>query len=42
MYRAERTRLPDHDSGIRRAVDMEAWTEQLEQDSWDMTAGTGL
>jgi hypothetical protein len=35
------TGLPEDDGGIRRAVDTFARAEQLEQDSWDRTAGTG-
>ncbi len=32
LDRTERTGLPGHDSGIRRAVDKVAWAEQLELD----------
>jgi hypothetical protein len=40
LDRTERTGLPGHDSGIKRAVDKGFWAEQLEQDSWDRAAGT--
>jgi hypothetical protein len=41
LDRTERTGLPGHDSGVKRAVDMGVWAEELEQDSWDRIAGTG-
>ncbi len=41
LDKTERTGLPGHDSGIKRAVDKGVWAEQLEKDSWDRTAGRG-
>jgi hypothetical protein len=41
LERTEMTGLPGHDSGVRSAVNKVAWAGQLEQDSWDRTAGTG-
>ncbi len=37
----EKTGLPGHEYGIKRAVDKGVWAEQMEQDSWDRAAGTG-
>ncbi len=41
LDRTERTELLEHDSGIKRAVDKGVLAEQLGQDNWDRTAGTG-
>jgi hypothetical protein len=41
LDRTERTELPEHDRGIKRAVDKGVRAEQLGQDSWDKTTGTG-
>jgi hypothetical protein len=41
INKKERTELPGHDSGIMRAMDKCVWEEQLEEDSWDKTAGKG-
>jgi hypothetical protein len=41
LERTEMTGLPGHDKGVTRAVANAAWAGQLEQDSYDRTAGTG-
>jgi hypothetical protein len=40
LDRIERTGLPGNNSN-KRAVDNWVWAEELEQDIWDRTAGTG-
>jgi hypothetical protein len=41
LDRTERTELPEHDSGIKRAVDKGVRAEKLGLDSWYRTAWTG-
>ncbi len=41
LERTEMTGLLGHGSGVKSAVNKVAWAGQLEQDSWDRTAGTG-
>jgi hypothetical protein len=41
LDRTERTELPEHYSGIKKAVDKGVRTEKLGQDSWYRTAWTG-
>ena len=41
LDRTKRTELPEHDSGIKRAVDKGVRAEKLGQDSWYRTAWTG-
>jgi hypothetical protein len=33
--------LPVHDCGVKRTVDKGVWAEELEQNRWNKTAGTG-
>jgi hypothetical protein len=40
LERTKRTELPEHDSGIKRAVDKGVRAEKLGQDNQDKTAGT--
>jgi hypothetical protein len=39
LNRTERTELPEHDSGIKRAVDKSARAETLGQDNWEKAQG---
>jgi hypothetical protein len=37
----QRTELPVHDTGVKRTLDKGVCAEELEQNSWKKTAGTG-
>jgi hypothetical protein len=42
LDRTERTGLPGHDTGIKRAVDKSVWAEQLGEDSWNRAQGQDI